>query len=329
MVTAGPPTTTGPFFQNPVYQPYFADPFVFEHDATFYAVGTEGHDINWAANPDRVIPLLKSRTLSDWQAAGHALRPHSDIRHSMIWAPEVTKFDGRFYLYYSAGAHPPGGTPRFCLRVAASDQPDGPYTDTGAPLTDPRSVPFAIDGHAFQDADGQRYFFYAADFLDRPGDAQAGTALLVDKMVSPTQLAGTPTTAARARYPWQMFQGQRSMYGQVLDWYTLEGPVVIRHDNKYYCFYSGGNFQNDTYGVDYLVADHPLGPWDCAGGRNGPRVLRTIKNQVIGPGHCSLLSHAGQDYMVYHAWDSAMTARQMCIDPLLWTPAGPRVARCL
>jgi hypothetical protein len=27
---------------------------------------------------------------------------------------------------------------------------------------------------------------------------------------------------------------------------------------------------------------------------------------------------------VYHAWNAAMTARELCIDPLAWTAAGPR-----
>jgi len=30
-------------------------------------------------------------------------------------------------------------------------------------------------------------------------------------------------------------------------------------------------------------------------------------------------------YMVYHAWDAAKTARRMCIDPIIWTPVGPKV----
>jgi len=38
---------------------------------------------------------------------------------------------------------------------------------------------------------------------------------------------------------------------------------------------------------------------------------------VTGPG--------GQDVMVYHAWDATRTARRMCVDPLLWTPDGPRL----
>ena len=30
------------------------------------------------------------------------------------------------------------------------------------------------------------------------------------------------------------------------------------------------------------------------------------------------------EYLIYHAWDKDMTARQMCVDRLIWTPEGPR-----
>ena len=29
--------------------------------------------------------------------------------------------------------------------------------------------------------------------------------------------------------------------------------------------------------------------------------------------------------MVYHAWDPNLTARKMFIDPIRWTPEGPKV----
>jgi len=47
---------------------------------------------------------------------------------------------------------------------------------------------------------------------------------------------------------------------------------------------------------------------------------------VIGPGHNSVV--VGPDnvtqYIVYHAWDKAHTARRMCVDKLVWTADGPR-----
>jgi GH43 family beta-xylosidase len=115
------------------------------------------------------------------------------------------------------------------------------------------------------------------------------------------------------------------MYDQVWDWHTIEGPFARKHEGRYYCFYSAGRWENDTYGVDYCVADHVLGPYSDEGNESGPRVLKTIPGQVIGPGHNSIVTGPdGSDYIVYHAWDKDMKARQMFIDRLIWTAEGPR-----
>jgi hypothetical protein len=93
------------------------------------------------------------------------------------------------------------------------------------------------------------------------------------------------------------------------------------------CFYSGGRWENPNYGVGYAFAEHPLGPWKDEGNVEGPRVLTTFAEQVIGPGHNSvvlgpdLLSH----YIVYHGWDPACTARYPRIDRLEWIDGHPRV----
>lgn len=232
--------------------------------------------------------------------------------------------ESRFFLYY----HPNGNGQGFHIRVAISDQPEGPYQDSGTPLTDVAQNPFAIDSHAFRDSDGQWYLFYATDFLDSDATTFRGTALVVDRLHDMTRLEGDPQEVMRAHWPWQCYERNRDMGGRVADWYTLEGPTVRKRGDKYFCFYSGGCYQNDSYGVDYLVADHILGPWHEMGHERGPQLMRSIPGQVIGPGHHSLVTAPdGQDYAVYHAWNEAMTARLMCIDPLLWTTQGPGIER--
>jgi GH43 family beta-xylosidase len=121
-----------------------------------------------------------------------------------------------------------------------------------------------------------------------------------------------------------VFLRQRTMYGQVYDWHTLDGAFVRRYQGRYYCFYSGGSWLEPTYGVAYAVADHPLGPWVEPTGI--PPLLQTVSGKVIGPGHnCVVAGPDGQDVIVYHAWDPGRTARRMCIDPILWSKDGPRV----
>lgn len=314
--------------QNPVHPGYFADPFVWKVGGEYYAVGTGVEDVGAPASTrPTAFPLLRSPDLANWQPAGHALVRGPAALGNAYWAPEIVECEGRWYLYYSVGH----GDRDHHLRVAASDAPLGPYVDVGA-LTDPAVVPFAIDPHPFRDADGQWYLFHARDFLTRNDErgrpARVGTAVVVSPLVGMTALGASTWTVARARHDWQRFAAQREMYGAVHDWHTLEGPCVLRHDGRYFCLYSGGCWQDESYGVDYAVADSVHGPWSDEGTDAGPRVLRTLPGQLLGPGHCSVV--AGPDgaslRLAYHAWSPDRAARRLCVDELVFTSDGPRSA---
>jgi len=142
------------------------------------------------------------------------------------------------------------------------------------------------------------------------------------------RLEGEPRTVLRATADWQVFKLGREMYGQTYDWYTLEGPFVRKHEGCYYLFYSGGAWERPNYGVSYAVAESPLGPFvepEAEPGREGPTLLRSVPDKLIGPGHNSVVRGPdGDDWLVYHAWDVHKTGRRMCIDRLEWTPRGPR-----
>lgn len=303
-------------YTNPVYSEPFADPFAWQHEGVYYAVGTGPRGADGMR-----FPLLRSTDLVHWEPLGHALIPVDPEFGNDYWAPEVAYSEGRFYLYYSVGH----GDKGHHLRVAVSGRPEGPYEDSGTPLMDPAKSSFSIDASPFRDDDGQWYVFYARDFLDTENGFRAGTGLAVDRLIGMTKLAGEEKLVIRARSDWQMFKAQRPMYDGVYDWHTLEGPVVRKHDGRYYCLYSGGCYLNETYGVDYAVADSVMGPYSDAGNEGGARVLHSVPGHVIGPGHNSIVDAPdGQPFIVYHAWDTGMTARLMCIDPLIWTPDGPR-----
>jgi arabinan endo-1,5-alpha-L-arabinosidase len=262
----------------------------------------------------RVFEILTSPDLVTWTSAGGALVPLADEVGTDYWAPEVAEVDGRFWMYYSVGH----GHAGHHLRVAASDSPLGPFVDTGTNLTPDER--FAIDPHPFRDGDGRWYLYYARDVLE--GD-RVGTSLAVAELATMTSLDGPGQLVLAPSADWQIFERQRSMYGQVYDWHTLEGPSVREHEGAYYCVYSGGSFLGEGYGVAWARADSPLGPWtEPADGTN--RLLATVPGHVRGPGHNSIVTTAGgSDVLVYHAWDEALEKRQMCIDVLEWGPAGP------
>lgn len=296
-------------YHNPVYAANFPDPFVLKYCGEYWAYGTgEWHDGRW-------FGVLRSRDLATWQDVGGALEPlpgHWPCR----WAPEVSYHNGTFYLYYSIGDEE-----TMELRVATARHPAGPFVDSGRRLT---QEPFAIDAHIFVDDDGARHLFYATDYLEH-SHVGTGTARL--RLADPLTPEGGPTPVTRARYDWQVYHPNRPEKGGVR-WHTIEGPFVLKRKGRYYQMFSGGNWQNPTYGVSYAVAervDRP-GEWDQhADGERLLPILRTIPGAVVGPGHNSVVRGPDnrQLYCVYHRWSADGAARQMAIDPLDW--AGERM----
>jgi beta-xylosidase len=196
----------------------------------------------------------------------------------------VYKIKDKYYLYYTA-------SPRYSPRnsgnhvgLAISDKIEGPYEDVG------RVVKHAsIDGHLYTDADGSMYFFYTIEHLNE--DSLTAGQIYMDKMISPTQLEGNPKQII-SHHRWQ------------------EGPCLQLHEGKYYLTYSCGAWTNHTYHVRYAIADSPEGPFT-----EQPEKLLESNEMVIGPGHHAMFTDLkGRDWIVYHGWDTAHTARYPRID---------------
>lgn len=303
-------------YQNPVWDGEFADPFVLRTQNGYYAYGTSAY----ARQPVRgsqSFPVLHCTDLVHWKFISGVIDAQEGFNY---WAPAVAQRGGRFFLYYSLGETGDDSTHR--LHVAQSDQPTGPFEMIGQILP---NAGFSIDADPFCDPrDGRWYLFFCQDFFDQRVGTGIAAVPLADTMDTP---ADAITPILRASADWQIYERDRLLYGQRWPaWHTVEGPCVIWHDGLYYCLYSGGAWHSSDYGVSYGVAQHVLGPYRDEWSVEGPAVLRTTPGMAIGPGHNSVALGPDDrtDFIVYHAWDAARSARRMCIDPLIWTPDGPR-----
>jgi GH43 family beta-xylosidase len=305
-------------YQNPVYPDTMADPFVLKHEGLYYAYGTAPGGADGMQ-----IPVLRSPDMVEWQALGHALTPPQGAgTDAHYWAPEVAFHDGRFYMYYSFGSAPEGTDQK--LRVAVADDPAGPFVDAGKILVP--SQLFSIDAHPFCDSQGAWWLFYCVDFLELSDDHRVGTGIVVDRLVDMTTLAGEPKVVVRPHEDWHVFRKGRTMYGRVYDWHTVEGASVQMQDGMYYCFYSGGAWEKENYGVSYVVSRHPEGPYRRPEGGHEALLMRTPKTgELVGPGHNSFTTSpdGSETWIVYHAWDPDHTTRRMCIDRVDWVNGKP------
>lgn len=298
---------TSETYLNPVYPHSFPDPFVLKFRGEYFAYCTGMH------SDDKVFTVLRSRNLIDWVEIGGAMNK-LDHDSPFYWAPEVTYSNGKFYLYYSVG-----NETLMEIRVAISDVPDSRFVDAGIKLT---SEEFAIDAHIFIDDTGEKYLFYATDFLTH---SHIGTGIVVDKMLDFFRLEGNPKPVARARHDWQIYDANRIEKGGVR-WHTVEGAFVLKRKNTYFVMFSGGNWQNISYGVSFAVTNsiETENEWtQFSDGVNVLPILRTLPERVVGPGHNSVIRGLNNRelFCIYHCWTA--DGRVLAIDRMDF--AGNRI----
>ncbi|MEP6703944.1 MAG: glycoside hydrolase family 43 protein [Acidobacteriota bacterium] len=293
-------------YLNPVYPKSFPDPFVLKFGGEYFGYCTG------FAGDGKVFSMIRSRDLVNWTELGGAMAPLKESA-PFYWAPEIAYDNGQFYLYYSVG-----NETLMELRVAVSDRPDGGFIDSGHRLT---NQDFAIDAHVFIDDDGSKFLFYATDFLDH---SHIGTGTVVDRMLDWFTLEGNPRPVTRPLYDWQVYDPDRKEKGGVR-WHTVEGPTVLKRKGIYYEMFSGGNWQNTTYGVSFAISSQITNPDEWLQFSDGEKIMPILRSipEVLGPGHNSVVRGPNNRelFCVYHQWTDH--GRVMAVDRMDF--AGDRI----
>ena len=128
------------------------DPYILYEDGCYYMYATSG---------ERTFSYYYSRDLEEWEEGGIAFEIPEDFwAYKDVWAGEVHKYRGRFYLFVSLlGKNGLRGT-----QVAVSDTPRGRFV----PLIDRAVTPLdqsCIDGTLYVH-EGKPYILYSHDWPD-------------------------------------------------------------------------------------------------------------------------------------------------------------------
>ena len=269
-------------YQNPIINSYLADPFIRFEDGYYYFFATG------EAQDKHFIPIYRSKNMASWEFVRGAVANGSktDWNYKHFWAPEVMKINGKFYLYYTASPDESPANSGNRVGVAIADSIQGPYKNIGVVVPNG-----SIDGHPVIDKDGSMYIFYTNEWQSSKGFYR-GT-IYMDKMLSPTQVADNPQPVI-THHNWQ------------------EGPFILQRNNQYYLTYSCGAWNDSTYHLRYALSNSITGPYV-----EQPDSIIQSNKMVKGPGHHSIFhDQIGRDWIVYHGWDLAHTARYPRIDRL-------------
>lgn len=291
------------FRNNPVLNGFYADPEVLYAEKTgkYYIYPTSDGFTGWSGT---YFKCFSSDNLVDWKDEGTILQLGKDVSwaNRNAWAPCIVekKINGVFnYFFYFTAAQKIG--------VAVSDNPTGPFFDSGKPLLDQK--PDGITGGQIIDPDvftdpqtGKSYLYWGNGFM-------AG-AELNDDMVSIK-----PETVKILH----------------TDHTFREGSYVIYRKGIYYFMWSDGDTRSENYRVRYATSTTPLGNLSIP--KHNLVIAKRPKAGIYGTGHNSVLQLPGKDewYLVYHRFnypngitmgDAAGYNREVCIDKMKFNTDG-------
>ncbi|HEX2533812.1 MAG TPA: glycoside hydrolase family 43 protein [Chitinophagaceae bacterium] len=261
------------------------DPWILRKDSFYYYTHTLGNRISlWKT---REVSLLRTVTpVPVWNAPATGPNVHN------VWAPELHYLDGKWYLYYTAGATPDHSTQRlFVLENSSADPLSNNWVHKGQ-IRDPAADFFAIDGTAFTQG-ASRYFLWsghatAADRTQR---------IYIARMSNPWTLESARVQLSAPDYAWESAGAPPAVN---------EGPqVLISPSGRLFIVYSASGCWTDQYALGWLrlkEGGDPMNATDWEKSAN-PVFTTNAAGQAYGPGHNSFFKSPDgkEDWILYHA----------------------------
>ncbi|WP_327003865.1 family 43 glycosylhydrolase [Dactylosporangium sp. NBC_01737] len=270
-----------PFITHPVRGMYYFTGSVPEYDrivvrgaATIEGLSTATETVIW-------------RRPATGQMAGH------------IWAPELHRIDGRWYIYFAAGDSDDVFRVRMYVLESALADPRDPSGWTLRGKIETEWDGFSLDATTFEHR-RKRYLVWAQS----EPEIAVNTSLYIAEMASPFALATKPTRIATPTRSWEI-QGFR----------VNEGPAVIVRNGRVFVTFSA-SATDSRYCMGLLTAGADADLLDRASWTKTPDPVFVSDEQTKqwGPGHnCFTVAEDGvTDLLVYHARDY----RNIVGDPL-------------
>jgi uncharacterized protein len=282
------------FINNPILNGYFADPTIVKFNGAYYIYATVDP---WGGDELGVFETRDFKNFArkhiNWPTKKACTSPTSG--EAMVWAPSVVrKKNGKFYMYVSVGSE---------IWAGVSDGPLGPWKNAkedNSPLINGKYFPgyHMIDAECFIDDDGEAYLYWGSGL-----NWVNGKCFVVKLKNDMIGFDGTPRDVTPPNY--------------------FEAPYMMKRNGVYYLMYSEGKAIDASYKIRYSIGKTPFGPW--TEGLNSPILSTSADSSTYGPGHHTVFSAGGQDYILYHRifpQKENFVLRQLCLDSLNFDSEG-------
>lgn len=272
-------------YTNPLIEQR-ADPFIYKHNDGYYyfTASVPEYDRIELRRATTIEGLREAEAVVIWR------KREKGLLSANIWAPELHRMDGKWYVYFAAAHTTETNEGLFDHRMYAleneSDNPlEGEWVEKGQIKTAWES--FALDATAFEHR-GTHYYVWAQKDPKIPGNSN----LYISEMENGWTLKGPQTMISKPEYDWEK-----------IGFSVNEGAAVVKHGGKLWMTFSG-SATDHHYCMGLLFADEDADLLDATSWTKLPEpVFQTNEeNGQYGPGHnCFTVGENGEDLLVYHA----------------------------
>lgn len=278
-------------YDNPIISER-ADPhIIYGEDGYYYFTASYPAYGNVNQGYDRII-LRRSPTVAGLATAEEITvwNAHpSGIMAKHIWAPEMHKINGVWYIYFAAGSSSDIWAIRPYVLRCSGDPFTGTWTECGQMQSTSGDTgsfrSFSLDMTYFEQ-DGKHYVIWA----EIKGDSSLFMAEVNPN--EPWKLTSAPILLTKPEYPWELVNHR-----------VNEGASVLKTKDKIYIFFSASGTGSE-YCVGRMEADlHAdlmnISNWSKL---DHPVLSTANMNGESGPGHNSfVVDENGNTLIVFHA----------------------------
>lgn len=269
-------------FKNPILISG-ADPWVYKNGNEYFVTFTTGSNIT----------LIRTAKMSDLKNGTKKIiwtPPSSGFNSKEIWAPELHKINGKWYVYYAASDGDNKNHKMWVLENSAENPFQGIWIDKGQ-LKLPGDK-WAIDGTHIE-INKQNYFAWSG----WAGDVNVSQNIYLAKMETPFKMASERVCVLTPTESWEVNNTNPKV---------VEGPQFLIKNNKLFLFYSAGACWTDGYSIGLLWMDSSQNPLEINSwkrSKNNPLFVSNTIGNAFGPGHNSFFKslNGKEDWILYHA----------------------------
>ena len=305
-------------FTNPISPG--ADPWVVFHDGFYY----------WCASEhDMAVAVYRSEKLTErgekvivWSA------PERGPYSQQIWAPELHRLDGRWYIYVAA-SNGRNETHRMIVLESVGDEPTSEFRFkaelyTGDELGRGGKNRWAIDATVLEHR-GRRYLLWSGW-----ADEQDEQRLYIATMANPwTVSSNRVRLCANDDFLWERIDETEATRG------LNEAPQVLARDGRVFVVFSASASWLTTYKLGLLELARDGDPMDPRAWTKCRKPVFESTDTTWGIGHCGFTRSPDgtEDWIVYHAklerranWKRAVHVQRFVWDetgyPVFGSPVG-------